>query len=91
VKPFLSVFILISIIFSVVFVKMENRRLGYELLKVARVKKSVESQMRDRQMALAKLTRPDRVESLAQELLDLKKIESKQVIPMMSRQLSRLD
>ncbi len=90
-KPFLSVFILISIIFSVVFVKMENRRLGYELLKVARVKKSVESQMRDRQMALAKLTRPDRVESLAQELLDLKKIESKQVIPMMSRQLSRLD
>lgn len=79
-KPFFSVLLIILTLFSVVFLQMEERRLGYTVLKLNRERKVLLEQKRAREISLAKVTRPQLLESMAQSKFTLKKIQANQII-----------
>lgn len=81
-KPFLSLLIIVATLFGLVFFKMEVRRAGYSVLKLAREERRVRDQQREQLVQLAKILRPDRLQSVAQTRLTLKKAESGQIIQM---------
>ncbi len=82
IKPFLSVLFLISSLFILVFFQMEERRMGYVLLKQTREQRQIIEEKREKTIALAKWTRPQHVEKMAQAKLTFKKIQSNQIIHM---------
>lgn len=79
-KPFLSVLIIIATLFSIVFLQMEERRMGYSVLKLTREFKKVQEEKRVKEVTLAKVTRPQLLESMAQQKFTLKKIQANQII-----------
>ncbi len=87
-KPFVSVVFIISTLFFLVFLQMEERRMGYEILKVTRVQKKMMEERRIKEMQLAKLTRPQQVERMATSKLTLRKIQASQIIHLSGAQPS---
>lgn len=85
-KPLVSLFIVFCSLLALVFVTMEERRLGYELHKLGLENRKLEEQIRRREAELARLLRPQRVERLAQEKLTLRKAQAQQVIHLSQRQ-----
>ena len=79
-KPFFSVVIIIVTLFSLVFMKMEVRRLGYTVLKLSREERRWRDYEREEKIRLAKVTRPDRVQKVAQDRLTLRKAGAGQII-----------
>lgn len=79
-KPFLSVLIIIATLFSIVFLQMEERRMGYSVLRLTREFKKVQEEKRVKEITLAKVTRPQLLESMAQQKFTLKKIQANQII-----------
>ncbi len=79
-KPFVSILILVGTLFSLVFLQMEERRMGYLILKLTREQRSVMDEKRDKAMMLAKMTRPQHVEKMAHNRLSLQKIQAGQII-----------
>ncbi len=79
-KPFFSVLFIVLTLIGLVFVKMEERRLSYIVLKLTKVhKRSVELQ-KQKEIVLAKLTRPQLLENLATQKLTLKRVLPSQII-----------
>ena len=68
---------------------MEERRLGYVILKMTREQRQVVDEKREKTMNLAKVTRPQQVEKLAQNKLTLKKIQASQIIHLSGAQSSQ--
>lgn len=81
-RQLVSLLIIISSLFVLVFVKMEVRRLGYSILKATRINRDLVADHRIKQMNYARLSRPDRIESYAQTYLALHKAQKNQIIPM---------
>ncbi len=81
-KPFLSVLMIITSLFALVFFSMEVRRVGYSVLKLSREEKALKDQQRHQVVKLAKFTRPERVQNVAESRLTLKKASSGQIIQM---------
>ena len=81
-KPFLSVLMIISSLFVLVFFSMEVRRVGYSVLKLSREEKQLKDENRHQMIKLAKITRPERVQNVAESRLTLKKAVSGQIIQM---------
>ncbi len=81
-RPYFSIFIIIGFLFTIVFLKMEIRRIGYTDLKLSRVEKRTRDLSRGQMIALAKVTRPDRLQKVAESRLTLRKAESGQIIQM---------
>lgn len=79
-KPFASVLIIISTLFAIVFLQMEERRVGYGVLKLTREYKKASEDRRSKEIQLAKVTRPQLLDQIAKNKLTLKKIESKQIV-----------
>ena len=79
-KPFFSILLIIATLFSIVFLQMEERRMGYSVLKLTRQHKKVAEEKRVKEIALAKITRPQLLESVAQQKFTLKKIQANQII-----------
>ena len=79
-KPFLSLMLIVVTLLGIVFLQMEERRLGYSLLKLRREHKAVLDEKRSQEIQLAKITRPQLLESLAQSRFTLKKISANQII-----------
>lgn len=79
-KPFLSVFILIGTLFSIVFLKMEERRMSYVVLKTTREHKKIKELSKQKEIQLAQLTRPQFVETVAKQKLTLKRATQAQII-----------
>ncbi len=79
-KPFFSILLIISTLFSIVFLQMEERRIGYSVLKLTREHKRVWEEKRAKEITLAKITRPQLLESVAQEKFTLKKVQANQII-----------
>lgn len=79
-KPFLSVFLVISTLFTIVFLKMEERRMSYVVLKNMREFKKNKEMKKQKEIQLAKLTRPQLVEKVAQQKLTLKRATQAQII-----------
>ena len=82
VAPFISVLIAIATLFSIVFCKMEVRRMGYSVLKLSREERQMRDKERLQIITLAKMTRPERLQAVAQNRLTFKKPESGQIIQM---------
>ncbi len=82
IKPFLSVMILMCFLFVFAFIKMENRRMGYSFLQLAKKEKQLRNQQREKLLRLAKMTGPERVQLLATQHLPMKKAASGQIIQM---------
>jgi hypothetical protein len=85
-KPFASVVIVIGLLLGTVFCKMEIRRVGYSVLKLAHAEKRLTEYLRLRKLKLAQLTRPGHVTHLAQQELTLKKPQAGQVIQLCATQ-----
>ncbi|MCM2282671.1 MAG: histidine kinase [Bdellovibrionaceae bacterium] len=81
-KPFVSLVIIVATLFGLVFFKMEARRAGYSILKLAREERRLRDQQREQLVQLAKILRPDRLHNVAQTRLTLRKAESGQIIQM---------
>lgn len=79
-KPFVSLVLIISSLLFLVFLRMEERRLGYSILKLNAIYKGSLDQKRILEMQVAKITRPQLVDEWAQQKLTLKKVHSKQII-----------
>ncbi len=79
-RPFISVTLIILTLFGVVFLQMEERRLGYTVLKLNRERKILVEQKRNREIALAKITRPQLLESMAHSKFTLQKVQADQII-----------
>lgn len=79
-KPFASVLIIISTLFAIVFLQMEERRVGYGVLKLTREYKKAAEERRTREVQLAKVTRPQLLDQIAKSKFTLKKIEPKQIV-----------
>ncbi len=79
-KPFMSVIIIILTLFSLVFFKMEGRRLGYHMLKQVQDYKTMQDLHRLKVIEYARLTSPDRLRSLAKTKLTLSEAELGQII-----------
>lgn len=83
--PFATLLIVIASLLSIVFCKMEVRRIGYSVLKLTREERRQRDWERLQHIQLAKITRPERVQSVAQARLTLKRAESGQIIQMTER------
>lgn len=79
-KPFISVCFIIFTLFTLVFLKMEERRLSYAVLKLTREFKKVAELKKQKEIQLVKLSRPQFVENIAKEKLTLKRATDKQII-----------
>lgn len=82
IAPFVSLAIIVASLFSVVFCKMEMRRMGYSVLKLTREERKMRDHSRQQMIQLARITRPERLQAVAQARLTLKRAESGQIIQM---------
>jgi len=80
--PLVSVLIILASLFSLVFLQMEVRRMGYIVLKQTREYKKVQDEHRLKVMRYAKITRPERLRELAVTRLTLSEAKSSQIIHM---------
>lgn len=81
-KPFFSIFIFIATLFSMMFLQMEERRMGYELLKISKEHRGLEQEKRQIMLEITKATRPQYVEHIAQSRMTLKKAKAHQIIQL---------
>lgn len=79
-KPFFSILLGIFTLFSIVFLQMEERRMGYVVLKLTREHKKVQEEKRTKEISLAKITRPQLLDHVAQQKFTLKKVQANQII-----------
>ncbi len=81
-KPFISILFLTTTLLGIVFVKMEERRISYVVLKLTKEhKKAIEIQ-KQKEFLLAKLTRPQLLENVATQKLTLKRATAAQIIQL---------
>lgn len=80
--PFASLLVVVACLFCMVFCKMEVRRMGYSLLKLSRAERQIRDHEREQMVQLAKITRPERLQAVAQHRLTLRKPGSGQIIQM---------
>ena len=83
--PFASLSIVVFCLFAVVFCKMEVRRMGYSVLKLSREERKMRDLDRQQMIQLAQITRPERLQQVAQARLTLKRAEVGQIIQMSGR------
>lgn len=88
IKPIISCIIIISALMLVVFAKMEVRRLGYAVFKLTQTERDMRDEYRKKQITLAQLNRPERIEQIAQRRLYLKKAKKGQVIELIAGQVA---
>jgi len=87
-KPFLSLLIIIVTLFTMAFLKMEVRRMGYSVFSASRRFKVLRDHHRSQVMEYAQVTRPDRVRKLAVSRLTLNDAQVGQIIQMIGSQIA---
>lgn len=80
--PFISILIIVGCLLSLVFCKMEVRRMGYSVLRLAHAERQTRDRERLKLVQLAKITRPERLQSLAENRLTLRRPGAGQIIQM---------
>lgn len=83
-KPFLSMLFITTTLLGLVFVKMEERRLSYAVLKLTQEHKKTTESQKQKEILLAKLTRPQLLENVATHKLTLKRVTASQIIHLTS-------
>ncbi len=84
IKPILSCIIVILAMMTVVFAKMEVRRLGYAVFKLTQKERDLTDEHLKKQVFLAHLNRPERIEHLARTRLNLRKAKKGQIIQLIA-------
>lgn len=79
-KPFFSLAIIIITLFSIAFLQMEERRLGYQIFYLSKEVKKMEQERRLKEIELAKVTKPSYLMQVAKSKLTLKRPELDQII-----------
>ena len=69
-------------LFVFAFIKMENRRMGYSLVKLTQQEKQLRHKQREKALKLAKMTGPERVRVIATQQLPMRKASHGQIIQM---------
>lgn len=87
-KPFCSVLIVILTFFSIVFLQMEERRIGYSVLKLSRLHKKILEDKHTKEIQLVKITRPQLLDHVAKSKFTLKKVQADQIIHLSGNMLS---
>lgn len=85
-RPFLSLLFVILTLFGLVFIKMEERRLSYVVLKLTKEHKKTIEIKKQKELVLAKLTRPQLLENVATQKLTLKRVTQSQIIHLIPTQ-----
>ena len=85
-KPFLSVLLIILSLFLVVFFQMEERRMGYIVLKLNHEHKKILELRRQKEIHFAQVNRPQWLDQMAQSQLTLKRAQSNQIIHLFGAQ-----
>ena len=80
IRPIISIIIIIAALFSIVFLQMESRRLGYVVLKQTREYKNLRDEFRLQSLRYAKTTRPERMRDVAIQRLTMGQIRTGQII-----------
>jgi hypothetical protein len=80
--PFASLMVGVACLFCMVFCKMEVRRMGYSVLKLSRAERQMRDHEREQLVQLAKITRPERLQAVAQNRLTFRKPGLGQIIQM---------
>jgi hypothetical protein len=86
--PFFSVLILVATLFSLVFLKMEVRRMGYSVLKSTQEYKKLRDHYRLMSMQYAQLTRPELVRKYAVSKFSLNDARNGQIIQLAGEELA---
>lgn len=81
-KPFLSILFITATLLGIVFVKMEERRISYVVLKLTQEHKKTIEVQKQKEILLAKLTRPQLLENVATHKLTLKRATAAQIIQL---------
>lgn len=81
--PFLSVLIIVASLFTMVFIKTEVRRLGYEVWRETKIQRQTEDDLRKMRMEYAQLIRPERIRTQALSKLTLGEAKKGQVIQLL--------
>lgn len=89
-KPFISVTVMISFIFGLTVLKLENRKLGYKLYTLAKDEKNLREQKRRGIKQLVEMTRPQRINNLALNQGELRTADKKQLIHLTETGLAYL-
>lgn len=79
-KPIVSIVVIIGTLLGLVFLQMEERRIGYSILKMSRTFKAKVDERRALEIRLAQATRLEKLESMALSRLTLKRTQNHQVI-----------
>ena len=88
VKPFISVLIIIMTLFSLVFFKMEVRRMGYSMLKQVQEYKTMKDMHRLKVIKYARITSPERLRMMAKTHLTLSEAELGQIIQISGEKIA---
>lgn len=83
-KPFFSLAIIITTLFFVAFLQMEERRLGYQTFYLSKELKKIEQERRLKEIELARVTKPSYLMQVAKSKLTLKRPEMNQIIHLAS-------
>lgn len=79
-KPFYSLAIIITTLFTVAFLQMEERRMGYQIFYLSKEVKKIEQERRLKEIELAKVTKPSYLMQVAKSKLTLKRPDFDQII-----------
>ena len=82
IKPLISVVVIVATLFSVVFLKMEIRRLGYSIFKSVNIYRSLQDNYRLKVIDYAKFTSPDFLRKAAVTQLTMSEAGQGQIIHM---------
>jgi hypothetical protein len=87
--PFVSVFFLVVIGLSYVFVKMETVRAGYDVVRFGHLLRVGSSDKAQLDLVYARLTRPERLDHIGTQRLALLKAQKNQVVLMAAEGFAR--
>lgn len=88
ILPFFSVLLFVATLFTLVFLKMEVRRMGYSVLKATQEYKALRDHYRLMSMEYARLTRPELVRKYAVSKLTLNEANTGQIIQLAGDELA---
>lgn len=87
-KPFISVLVIILTLLSIVFIKMEVRRMGYTIWKQAKVEKREREKYRQLSVDLIEKVGLERINEFAKTELDMQRAQRGQIIHMSHQQVA---
>jgi hypothetical protein len=85
IKPVLSLVMIVASLLVLAMVKIEERRMGYELLQLSRQQRQWVEEKRMKTMRIAKLLKPQQIEKVAHSKLTMKRIEQSQIVQLNDR------